>query len=54
MLIYNSRSTGTSVLNVFLIKLSKIQYIEIIASSNTNKMKQYKKMDLREKEVGRW
>ena len=35
--VYNSRSTGTIVLNVFLVKLSKTKYIEEFVSSNNNK-----------------
>ena len=29
-IVYNSRSTGTSVLNVFLIKLSKIKHLHLV------------------------
>ena len=42
--VYNPKSTGTIILNVFQVKLSKIKHIEEIASSNINKkLKQYEK-----------
>lgn len=44
MCVYNSRSTGTIVLNVFLIKLSKTKYIEeFVSSDNNKKLKQSEK-----------
>ena len=50
MFVYTSRSTGTIVLSVFLVKLSKVKHREKIASGNNNKkLKKNKGIALRRK-----